>query len=118
MYQVYGKVNENNEIYDLGSPAYIENLDEWVFIDEGLGERYMFYSTYFPKSIADDNGIYRYLYIDGKVVERTEEELAMEFAKIPQDETLSTVDLANRVAELEEQLAMYEIAYAEGVNAE
>lgn len=116
MYQVYAKINEKNEIYIVNSPAYIENLEGWIFIDEGLGERYMYASRYFPKSLFDENGIYRYLYLNETVVERTDEEMAEELQKILDEDTSSSDSLEERVTTLENSLAAYETAYYQGVN--
>lgn len=118
MYQVYAKINEKNEIYIVDSPAYIENLEEWIFIDEGLGEQYMYASRYFSKPIFNENGIYRYLYINDEVVERTDEEMAEELRKISEESTSENNEssLEERITTLEESLTNYELAYYQGVN--
>lgn len=116
MYKVYGKINDKNEFYVVESASYIENFEEWIFIDEGYGERYMYASCYFDKPIFDENGIYRYLYLNEKVVERTDEEMAEELQKILGKDASSSNNLEERVTTLESSLASYEAAYYKGVN--
>ena len=116
MYKVYGKINDKNEFYIVESASYIENFEDWIFIDEGQGERYMYASCYFDKPIFDENGIYRYLYLNGAVVERTDEEMAAELQKNLDEDTTPSNSLEERVSTLEESLTNYELAYYQGVN--
>ena len=95
------------------STSNIKDVSEWTLIDEGYGDRYnLCQSNYFDKSIMDDRGIYRYKLVDGKPVERTQEEMDADYAAIP---PLPPSD-KERITALEAQLAAYEAAYAEGVN--
>ena len=117
MYKVYIQKDINNKIYSINSEPYIADVENWILIDEGVGEKYLHAQNgYLPKFLRDEKGILRYLYVDGEIVERSEEELAAEAAAQIQPEVPN--DLENRVAELETLLAQYEAAYAEGVNAE
>lgn len=69
--KVYIKVNTNNEITDINSEIFINNVAGWIFIDEGYGDRYSHaQSQYFDNPIVNDEGKYNYLYINGKVYER------------------------------------------------
>ena len=57
-----------------------EDLTGWVLIDKGYGDRYnLCQGNYFPQPIMDDRGIYRYKLVDGKAVERTQEEMDADY---------------------------------------
>lgn len=57
-----------------------EDLTGWVLIDEGYGDRYnLCQRNYFPKPIMDDRGIYLYKLVDGKPVERTQDEIDADY---------------------------------------
>ena len=54
----------------------ITDIDNWVLIDEGTGDKYNHcQSAYLDKPITDDRGIYRYKLVDGQCVERTKAEM-------------------------------------------
>ena len=68
--KVYVRVNENNEIIEVNSSVFLNDLTGWIFIDEGYGDKYAHaQSNYFEKSIEDEDGIYNYKYKNEKVVE-------------------------------------------------
>lgn len=55
----------------------IENFDEWTLIDEGEGDRYnLCQSNYFDGGLYTDEGFPKYKYVDGSIVERSEDEFA------------------------------------------
>ena len=57
-----------------------EDLTGWVLIDEGYGDRYnLCQGNYFDKPLCDERGIYRYKLVDGKLVERTQEEMDADY---------------------------------------
>ena len=59
--KVYVKVNENKEIIDVGSSIFIKDLNGWIKIDEGFGDKYAHaQSQYFEKPLINDQGIYQY----------------------------------------------------------
>ena len=58
----------------------IRDFTGWVLIDEGYGDRYnLCQGNYFPQPIIDDRGVYRYKLVDGKPVERTQEEMNADY---------------------------------------
>lgn len=63
----------------------IQNIEEWVKIDEGTGDRYnLCQSNYFPQPIWTDGGAYRYKLVDGQPQECSPEEIkAQEEARKP-----------------------------------
>lgn len=79
-YKVYVKTDENNRITAINSNAFLSSLDEWIEIDGGYGDKYHHaQGNYFDKPIMDMRGIYRYKLEDGKVVERTQEEMDADY---------------------------------------
>lgn len=71
---VYIRVNKQNEIIEVGSNVFIENFDNWIFVDEGFGDKYAHaQNQYLEKPIIDDNGIYNYIFKNNKITEKTKE---------------------------------------------
>ena len=80
-YGVYVKTGETGRIIAINSDAFLFDLSGWVKIDEGHGDRYHHaQNNYFDKPIIDERGIYRYKLVDGKPVERTQEEMDADYA--------------------------------------
>ena len=86
-------VNEKSKVYVLSDAegritridggctlSNIKYFTDWVLIDEGYGDRYnLCQGNYFPQPIIDERGIYRYKLVDGKPVERTQEEMDADY---------------------------------------
>ena len=92
----------------------IEDISQWVLIDEGTGDRYnLCQSNYFPKPLYEEHGVPRYKLVDGVAVERTAEEIAEDIAAIPAPVSEPTVwdELDGAYT------AGYESGYTEGVNS-
>lgn len=112
IYQVYVKTDENNRITSVDSSGFLSDLTGWTKIDEGGGDRYyLAQGNYFPNPIMDERGIYRYKLVDDVPVERTQEEMDADH-----EEPIPQLTAEERIKALEDQLAAYEAAYAEGVN--
>lgn len=111
-YIVYIKPDAQNRITAVHSSAFLTDLTDWVQIDSGYGDKYHHaQGNYFPLPIVDMRGIYRYKLVDGAAVERTQEEMDADYV-----EPTPTPSDAERITAIENQLAAYEAAYAEGVN--
>lgn len=76
MIKVYVKLNENNEITNIASSIFLQDVTDWVQIDEAEGgDKYAHaQSQYLPKSIMDEQGRYNFKLVDGEVVEISEED--------------------------------------------
>ncbi len=75
-YEVYAKIDEKNSIIAINSSAFLDDISGWIKIDEGLGDKYHHaQGNYFDKSIYTADGVPRYKLVDGKAVERSEEEI-------------------------------------------
>ena len=94
----------------------IRGFTGWVLIDEGTGDMYnLCQGNYLPGPLMDERGICRYKLVDGKPVERTQEEMDADYV-----EPELTPSTDERIAQLESQnetlleclLEMSEIVYA------
>ena len=69
--KVYIKINNKNEITNIDSNIFVKNLDGWIYIDSGFGDKYAHaQSHYLDKPLTDENGNYNYKYINGGIVEQ------------------------------------------------
>lgn len=81
--KVYVKIDTENRIIAVNSGNFLSDLSGWTEIDEGEGDRYnLAQSHYFPLTLTDESGIYRYKLVDGNAVERSAEEMAADRAEI------------------------------------
>ena len=81
-YIVYAKLDEENRITSVNSSAFLRETDGWTEIDSGYGDKYHHaQGNYFPQPIMDERGIYRYKLVDGKPVERTQEEMDADYVQ-------------------------------------
>lgn len=98
--KVYVMPNDSGYITKVdGGYTMPDNLNGWVLVDEGTGDKYnLCQSNYFPLPILTMGGAYRYKLVDGKPVECSAEEIAA------QEEALRPVPaptLESRVETLE-----------------
>ena len=111
-YIVYVRADETSRITAVNSSAFLPDTTGWTEIDRGFGDKYHHaQGNYLPQPIIGERGIYRYKLVDGKPVERTQEEMDADY--VPPE--VKPTD-AERISELEAKLAAYEAAYEEGVN--
>ena len=110
-YIVYALADGEGRITSVNSSAFLLDTTGWEEIDSGYGDKYHHaQGNYFPQPINDERGIYRYKLVEGKPVERTQEEMDADYVEPEQKPSTE-----ERVAQLEAQLAAYEAAYQEGV---
>lgn len=77
---VYVKTDESDQIIAINSSAFLQDTDGWVKIDEGYGDRYHHaQGNYFLMPIMDEQGAYRFKLENGKVLERTKEEMGEDY---------------------------------------
>ena len=73
--KVYIKTNENNIITAINSSIFLNNIEGYIQIDEGSGDKYSHaQGNYLDKSLIDESGRFNYKFEDGKILELTEEE--------------------------------------------
>lgn len=59
--KVLVKLNENNVITQINSSIFVQDIEDWVVIDEGNGDRFSHaQGNYLPKGLMDNNGKYNY----------------------------------------------------------
>lgn len=114
-YIVYIKPDAQNRIQAVNSSAFLTDTNGWIEIDRGYQTKHHHaQGNYFPLPIYDERGICRYLYTPEAETlwrERTQAEMDADWVEpVPQPDPME------RIKALEEQLASYEAAYAEGVN--
>lgn len=110
--KVYIKIDENNRVlaceggYTMDN---ISNIEEWIFIDEGEGDKYnLCQSHYFDGGLYTEDGIPRYKYEDGVTMLRSDEEIEADKPSEPEPEPTPIEE--NVWEELDK-------AYQEGVNS-
>lgn len=78
-YIVYVKTDDSGYITAVNSSAFLPDLPGWTEIDSGYGDKYHHaQGNYFPESIITEGGAYRYKLVDGKAVECSAEEIAVQ----------------------------------------
>lgn len=66
------------------------DLTGWTKIDEGSGDRFSLAQSHYLDKPLYDGAVLRYKLVDGKVVERTAEEIEADKAKLPKPVTPKT----------------------------
>ena len=100
--RVYVLLDSENRVLRLeGEYSLPANLDGWTKIDEGNGDKYALAQSHYLSKPLYDGAVLRYKLVDGKIVERTTEEIEADKAKLPKPAPTTT----ERVTSLEEQLA-------------
>ena len=102
MYIVYIKTDDENNVIDINSSAFISDTTDWKEIDSGDGDRYRHaQGNYLPKPLTDENGVYRYKFENGAVCERSADEMAADMPA-PAPVPPTNEELAAAIAELAE----------------
>lgn len=79
-YIVYVRADGEGRITAVNSSAFLSDTTGWTEIDSGYGDKYHHaQGNYFPQPIMDERGVYRYKLMDGKPVERTQEEMDADY---------------------------------------
>lgn len=86
--KVYVKIDLNKVITEVGSDNFVQDLEGWIEIDEGYGDKYFqAQNNYLEKGLVDEKVRYNYKW-DNKLVELTEEEKNILFPPAPPVPTL------------------------------
>ena len=87
-YKVLVRVDSAGRVVAINSSAFVTDTDGWVEIDSGYGDRYHHsQGNYLDGPLMDERGVYRYKLVDGKVVERTKEEMDADYTPPEQKPT-------------------------------
>lgn len=86
--KVYVKVDSNNVITQVDSSIFLFDVDGWLKIDEGTGDKFSHaQGNYLDKPLVDVTGKDNYKLVDGRIVELTEEEKEKLFSIKPTQKT-------------------------------
>lgn len=101
-YKVYVKTDTENRIIAINSSAFIKDLNNWIEIDSGYSYKYHHaQNNYLNKPLVEYRGIYIYKLVEGKPMERTQEEIDADY--VP-PEIKPTAE--ERITELEQAFNM------------
>lgn len=122
--KVYIKVDENSRIircdggYTVGN---IENIEEWIFIDEGVGDKYNLCQIHYFDRLYTEDGISEYKWDGEKVILRSDAEIEADRENLPKpaptEDELQWQDITEleiSLMEQEQALTEIEIAQMEG----
>lgn len=88
--KVYVKTDDLNNVIAVNSSDFLSDTTDWTLIDEGVGDKYHHaQNNYLDKPLTDGNGLYNYKLVDGKIVERTETDKAVELSRIDSQREIS-----------------------------
>lgn len=82
--RVYVQTDETGRVLRLeGEYSLPADLAGWIKIDEGYGDEFSLAQSHYLAKPLYDGAVPRYKLVDGKVVERTAEEIEADKAKLP-----------------------------------
>lgn len=82
--RVYVQTDSESRVLRLeGEYSLPADLTGWTKIDEGCGDKYALAQSHYLSKPLYDGAVLRYKLVDGKVVERTAEEIEADKAKLP-----------------------------------
>jgi hypothetical protein len=82
--RVYVQTDSDSRVLRLeGEYSLPADLTGWIKIDEGYGDRFSLAQSHYLDKPLYDGAVLRYKLVDGKVVERTAEEIEADKAKLP-----------------------------------
>ena len=89
-YKVYVKTNADGIITAINSSDFLSDITGWTEIDEGEGDKYHHaQNNYLSAGLMDENGIFNYKLVDGKLMLRTAEEKTPELEHIAAAQEIS-----------------------------
>lgn len=82
--RVYVQTDSDSRVLRLeGEYSLPADLTGWTKIDEGYGDKFSLAQSHYLEKPLYDGAVLRYKLVDGKVVERTAEEIEADKAKLP-----------------------------------
>lgn len=82
--RVYVLLDSESRVLRLeGEYSLPNDLTNWTKIDEGYGDKFSLAQSHYLDKPLYDGAVLRYKLVDGKVVERTAEEIEADKAKLP-----------------------------------
>lgn len=120
--RVYVLLDSESRVLRLeGEYSLPADLAGWIKIDEGYGDKFSLAQSHYLSKPLYDDAVPRYKLVDGKVVERTAEEIEADKAKLPKPVIQKTnaelesenAKLKQQVSALADQQSFYEDCIAE-----
>ena len=120
--RVYVLLDSESRVLRLeGEYSLPADLTGWTKIDEGNGDKYALAQSHYLAKPLYDGAVPRYKLVDGKVVERTAEEIEADKAKLPKPVIPKTnaelesenANLKQQISALADQQSFYEDCIAE-----
>ena len=115
-YNVYIQCDKFDNIIAINSDGFIIPTDSWILVDSGTSDLYYHaQNNYLTKTLFNDDGIYQYKYVNSKIIEKTEEEIAAELAQREPENTLPSPqdDLDSMIVDHEYRLTLLELGLFE-----
>lgn len=105
--RVYVLLDSESRVLRLeGEYSIPSDLTGWTKIDEGYGDRFSLAQSHYLDKPLYDGAVLRYKLVDGKVVERTAEEIEADKAKLPKPVIPKTnAELESENAKLKQQIS-------------
>lgn len=105
--RVYVQTDGESRVLRLeGEYSLPNDLTNWIKIDEGFGDKYALAQSHYLDKPLYDGAVLRYKLVDGKVVERTAEEIEADKAKLPKPVIPKTnAELESENAKLKQQIS-------------
>ncbi|MBN1060227.1 hypothetical protein [Clostridium botulinum] len=75
--KVYIKIDKNNCITEINSSIFLNDIKDYICIDEGYGQNYAHAQNYYfedKNPLRDNQGRCNYKYVDDTIIELSEEE--------------------------------------------
>ena len=115
--RVYVLCDSENRVLRLeGEYSLPADLAGWIKIDEGYGDKFSLAQSHYCAKPLYDGAVLRYKLVDGKVVERTAEEIEADKAKLPKTNAeleSENAKLKQQISALADQQSFYEDCIAE-----
>ena len=113
-YKVLVRVDSAGRVAEINSSAFVQDASGWVKIDEGYGDSYHHaQGNYLDGPLMDERGVYRYKLVDGKVVERTQEEMDADYTSRPSPEPTNEELMLEMAADHEYRICLMELGVTE-----
>lgn len=105
--RVYVLLDDKERVVRLeGEYSLPNDLTNWIKVDEGYGDEFSLAQSHYLAKPLYDGAVLRYKLVDGKVIERTAEEIEADKAKLPKPVIPKTnAELESENAKLKQQIS-------------
>lgn len=112
--KVYIRTDGVGNVTAVASSIFLSDTYGWTEIDEGTGDRFTHaQGNYFDRPLMNDSGICRYKYVNGKISEKTEDEMVEEIDALPAPPPTEAELLRAQLAAISERNEFLEDCIAE-----